>query len=90
MKCRERKKTLSLSVHFAIRNFLCLSPNSDSFDYFLRPRQHVGRDRQPKLFCGLEIDDQLHVVERFDPKIARMSFRLELSVTYLAESLPIS
>src|SRR5262245_6145296 len=30
----------------------------DSLDHFIRPRQHIRRNRYADLLCGLEIDDE--------------------------------
>jgi hypothetical protein len=39
----------------------CGNPKSkiqNSFDHFIRPRQHVRRNRQADLLCRFEIDDK--------------------------------
>src|SRR6266550_1101326 len=44
--------------------FLPVSPN-----HFIRPRQHIRRDRQADLLCGFEVDDELKLLRLLDRKI---------------------
>jgi hypothetical protein len=41
------------------------SSNLKSFDDFIRPRQHIRRDRQANLFGGFQIDDELELLRLF-------------------------
>jgi hypothetical protein len=43
--------------------------NPKLFDHFVRPRQHVGRNRQADLLSGLEIDDELELNWLLDRQI---------------------
>jgi hypothetical protein len=36
-----------------------------SLDYLVRPRQHIGRNRQTDLLSCVEIDDELELRRRF-------------------------
>src|SRR5262245_50950336 len=40
-----------------------------SLDHLIRPRQHCGRDRQPELTGGLEVDDQLELARLLDRQV---------------------
>src|SRR5439155_5461463 len=42
---------------------------SPSLDYFVRPRQHVGRDRQADLFRRFQIDNELKLRRLFHRKV---------------------
>src|SRR5262245_14542994 len=44
-----------------------------SSDYFLRPSEHVGWDRQAQLLGGLEIDREFDILNRLDLEIFGMS-----------------
>jgi hypothetical protein len=37
-----------------------------SFNHPIRPRQNVGRNRQADLLSGLEVHDQLKLIDRLD------------------------
>ena len=43
-----------------------------SFNDFVRPPQHLLRNRQTDLLCGLEIDDQLELRRLLDRQIGRL------------------
>src|SRR5438094_611278 len=45
----------------------------DLFDHFIRPRQHIGRNRQADLFCCLEIDDQFKFLRLLDRQFGGLS-----------------
>ena len=46
--------------------------NPQSFDYFVRSRQHVRRDREADLLGRLEIDHQLKFDRLLDGEIGRL------------------
>ena len=52
-------QTLSLAERSAIQNFLLLPDAYCLLDHLIRPRQHIGRDRQADLLGGLQVNDQL-------------------------------
>src|SRR5262249_30102383 len=47
--------------------------NWPSLNHFIRPRQHVGRNREADLLGGLQIDDELEFYRLLHGKIGRFS-----------------
>ena len=44
-----------------------------SLDHFVRPRQHVLRNRQTNLLCRFQIDDQLKLCRLLDGEIGGLA-----------------
>src|SRR6266478_1512007 len=55
--------------YFLLLTALC----SLSSDHFVRPRQHVRRDREANLFRRLEIDDELELHRLFHWQVGRLA-----------------
>jgi hypothetical protein len=54
------------------------------FNHFVRPRQHVRRNRQSDLFGGFEVDRELELCRLFDGKSAGLASSRILSIIVAA------
>src|SRR5437763_4076229 len=61
--CASTKETVSRRTVGSRQTKMLLTM---SFDHLIRPREHVGRNRQADLLCRLEIDHQLELRRLLD------------------------
>src|SRR5215475_6975264 len=60
-----------------------------SLDHFVRPRQHVGWDREANLLGGFEIDDEFEIPRGFNRQFLRLG-PFQNAVNVPGTSLPQS
>src|SRR5438094_1448247 len=64
--CLERHESADRLSFDVTRLTMTAASRRCSFDYLIRPREHVGRNRQADLLCRLEIDHQLELRRLLD------------------------
>src|SRR6266850_8578292 len=58
--------------HFIFTVLLVCISSHVSSDHLIRPRQHVGRNRQADLLCRFQIDDEFEFCRLFNREIGRL------------------